>query len=1063
MPTRSSSTDAPNKGPDGQAQSPSLRSNRSPRATSENSLGLGRLAADAQRQAAFIDSVHAAYAARSDSAATPSNGTERPDTSSEGTNSRDARQNAQGDAASRDELESLLSRTPTRDFARVWKLYEQAGSPLELAPQVLAHQCYSKDASDILQCDFLFDSIPDPTEDDYLNISRALLNDAKSVAGGSKRLVAVCRQACRAKRSSKCFHSSFFTSIVQKDWKTAAKLYQYKPPRIGEKAQLDLAWDLHPEIMRQLPQRIADIIGLVKNGQLKLVNRLEPLTNFLVFSVVCDLRTMAAAPITLIRSIFDGLWDLEILDVRHYYWAFVTLQRIDRAKGSVRSMLLYRSYRDRFPGVAVPSVTMMGFFVTLSQLGITQGVYTLLEDSRRFYGKPPYYAYLHALRIYSRQGLVDDCERLLDMCIRDHGPPRDLALLTPLINAHSILGRVDDVTRQMKKLEKVYRLTPDIAVWNTLLKAHCVNGDTLGAFRVLEDMQAARVRPDAQSYTTLLNMLARRGDIGTLLDVFAHFKSLDVAIDRPLIKPVVVALCEDDRLTAAEALAERITKLELAGSPTPLWNALLRKYASLPDAQGLSRVHGKMVALGVAPDEMTYGALILALTLTGRTSSAVLILERLHRSRQLHARPYHYALLLAGYTREGNRDMVHVIYNEIKARFGKASLSSNLAALKSSIARDLQAHFEKEDCEGEAELILHNAEPLLNEILGESGGDGVVFDGPQPGLPGRSASEAFPDVFYEQVMQAYAQHGSVERVSALFHELTKARRHFRPADVHVAPHAFRVLMLAHLRAGDHDAVESCWKSIFSGMKTLAAPVSGPAPVSSGTAAPPIIRSFKYSLSYCVSLFMRSLASQGKYEQIKQLISEVEAAGFGLTTDNYSLYVRLLALSERPEDQLAAFRHFERLFIRNFPGWKNIVRGYAKRPPGAPASIDLVEDRTHDVRGKPADVLGKKGRRLWARLRPDWMQPTYSTMVHLASAYLAFQARAVMDGGAELSKLGEAAPRTLMTLGEMPVLSERFQKELLKGRAAEREPLAGGRREADADASSPVWVGGVLGL
>ncbi|KAI5283343.1 hypothetical protein KEM54_002200 [Ascosphaera aggregata] len=695
----------------------------------------------------------------------------------------------------------------------------------------------------------------------------------------------------------------------------------------------------------------------------------------------------------------------------------------------------------------------MGFFVTLSHLEIPNGVYTLLEDSRRFYGKPSYYAYLQALRVFSRKGRVADCEKLLNMYTQDYGKPSDIKIITPLVNAYGALGKVDDVKRLMEVMRNDHKLEPDVFVWNILLKANAANDDTLGAFWVVERMQRAGVQPDVRTYTTLLNLLARRGDFSTLLDVFEKFKELDIDIDRPLMKPVVAALCESERYTAAEALAERITRLNLRGSPTPLWNVLLSKYASMPDVYSLRRAHEKMISLGVSPDSMTYGALILALTLSGHTSSAVLILERLHRSRRLHANEFHYALILSGYLRENNRDMVHVIYNEIKNRFRQPGISANLSALRSCISRDLQLHSEREGDDYPGELVLHHAEQFLDTVMDQSSDGNVVLGGPQPGTLRRSTKETFPSLFYEALMEAYAKHGEIDRVAQLFEKLNEEQHRLRPNDIYATPHVFRVLMLAHLRAEDHEALASCWRSFFKGMRLLATPV----PESPSNMTEPIIPAYKFSLSYCISLYMRSLASQDEYEQIKTLISEVEEAGFGLTTDNWSLYIKLLALSDAPENQFSAFRLFEKLFIRNFPGWQEIIRGYAKRPPDAPPSLDLLEDTAYNQRGKPLRVLGKKGRRAWAKIRPDYMQPTYSTMVYLASAYLSFQARAVVDGGAELSKLSEVGPRTLMTLGEMPVLNERFQKTLLNGRASSGKPYP-----EEIDAKSPVWEGGILG-
>lgn len=1012
------------------------------------------ISADIRRQTALLDDTADVISSGHASKMPPNTSSQQSSTSSSPSDKDNQSPNSdsQNDTPPND-IELILSQKRSREHSRLWELYELADSPPDLASKVIDYQCRSHMIDDILRCMYLFETIQDPSEQDYLNIIRSILHDEKgSIAGGSSKIVDICREAFQRGKAEMCFHSAFFMHIAKADWRTASRLWDFKPSHIGTKDQLALLWQYHQRDMLRIPQRILDIIQGIKSKDLQLINHLEPLTNFLVFSVVSSKRHMGAVPMDMIMSIFDGLWDLNILDIRHLYWAFATLQQIDRLEGSVRSMLLYRFYRERFPGVKVPETTMIGFFVTLSKLNVCQGLYTLLSDSRRYYGRPPYYAYLHAMKIFSRQGKIGDVEQLLDMYIKDHGRPKDLAIITPLLNAYGILGKVDDVKKRIDMIRDEYRLTPDAATWNILLKAYAVNDDILGAFWVVDGMHRNGVQPNARTFTMLLNILARRRDISTLLDVFEKIKEMSIDIDRPLMKPVVAALCEDERYAAAEALAERITKLDLEGSATPVWNVLLSKYASNVDTHSVERVHKKMLSLGVVPDSMTYGALMYALTRTGCTNAAVLILERLHRSRKLHANEFHYAIILGGYLRERNRDMVHVIHKEIQERFGRANPSANFSVLQSRIARDLQAWAEQGGPESGRELLLEHAEEFLNSVMERTSAADLALNTPQPGMGRKSIRVSYPHLFYEKMMEVYAKHGALDKVGEMFEKLKERQRYIRPHDVHTTPHTFRVLMLAHLKAGNHDAVASCWKTVFEGLKVLATPV----PESPSNTAQPIIPAFKFSLSYCMSLYMRSLASQGEYGQIKTLISDIEQAGFGLTTDNWSLYVKLLALSDKPEDQLLAFKYFEKLFIRNFPGWKEIVRGYVKRPRDAPPSLDLLEERVYD-RGKPLNMLGKRGRRVWAKIRPDYMQPTYTAMVYLASAYLTFQSRAVVDGGAELSKLGEIGPRTLMTLGDMPVLQERYQKVLLKGQS----PVTNAPPH-EHDEKSPVWEGGILG-
>jgi pentatricopeptide repeat-containing protein PET309 len=201
--------------------------------------------------------------------------------------------------------------------------------------------------------------------------------------------------------------------------------------------------------------------------------------------------------------------------------------------------------------------------------------------------------------------------------------------------------------------------------------------------------------------------------------------------------------------------------------------------------------------------------------------------------------------------------------------------------------------------------------------------------------------------------------------------------------------------------------------------------------------------------------MRSLAYRNQTRKIAEAIAEVEGAVFSLTTHNWSTYVQMLTTSERSSDQFKAFIIFEDKFMPNFPGWKALSKGFGIRPEGVPVTIDEVEDPR---RGYLRGYLGKAGRKIWSKVHPDFMQPTYITMIYLSSALLDFRERSIVDGGAELRALYSAAPQTIEAIADMPYLRDKFQGVLLR------------RREERGDKTATmepyeyfVWTGGVLGV
>lgn len=217
----------------------------------------------------------------------------------------------------------------------------------------------------------------------------------------------------------------------------------------------------------------------------------------------------------------------------------------------------------------------------------------------------------------------------------------------------------------------------------------------------------------------------------------------------------------------------------------------------------------------------------------------------------------------------------------------------------------------------------------------------------------------------------------------------------------------------------------------------------------------ILPSYQFLLSRPLSLYLRSLAYRNEIGRIPQVVAEVERAGFTLSSYNWSTYVQLLATSDHPSDQVEAFTVFEEKFMPNFPGWERLCRGLTIKPPDVPRVIAELEDRR---RGRRRDFLYKEGRRFWSKIQPDFMHPSYVSMVYLASALLGFRERSITEGGTELQALYTEAPKTVEALGTMPYLREKFQGVLLRSRQQKLD-----NTKTLGDYEPWVWTGGVLGV
>lgn len=357
---------------------------------------------------------------------------------------------------------------------------------------------------------------------------------------------------------------------------------------------------------------------------------------------------------------------------------------------------------------------------------------------------------------------------------------------------------------------------------------------------------------------------------------------------------------------------------------------------------------------------------------------------------------------------------------------------------------------------------------------------------PSPGTGRLSLREAAPSMYYEYVISAYGSIGASDRVKELFDEFSSGKLHRRVTDASKLPplRMLAALMFSHLNVGEFDKVEECWSTAFPRAIKMARRVdidewinerqlpmgvdefdTPPLPdaarggikllVPSATWEPRkstgILPSFRFLLSRALSLYMRSLAYRKQTWRIAEIVTEVEKAGFALSTFNWSTYVQLLCSSERTSDQLKGFAIFEEKFMPNFPGWRHLRRSYGIKPPDAPEFINAL-----DKRNTPPHVFGKEARRLWKKLEPDFLQPTYIAMVTMAGALMGLRERSVADGNTEIKALYDTAPRTIDAISDMPYLRDKWQGVMLRGRQVQ-----GDRHENIKPPKPFVWTGGIL--
>ncbi|ODM23914.1 hypothetical protein SI65_01504 [Aspergillus cristatus] len=992
----------------------------------------------------------------------------------------------------RDSLRVLFNQRRQGDYEEAWTLYAVAGRPLDLKSSLLDYLSRSERPLDRNRLKQIFDEIPveHRSAHDYLRLAESCV-----AAGTFPDLKGLCQEAVSSGLGNPCLAFTIAASVNNAQWDIAHEMWNLRPKSFEDERSPDNEWLCSVISQVDLSLFLKNAVGLADflkgQGDVRPARELVGILIDHAFSSLRAIENTSSKNILLLLRRYKGLG---IVTAEHFYKLIQTSQSSDLRTTFIRSIVIYRTFRWQLPDKVPPAKIIRAMMRTLVSFNITNGMTYFMEEFSHFHGKPTPDVYKNALVAFSRAGDVAKVREVFDKLVSDHGPPRSRRLLTPLLYVQARIGNVRETRREFNRIPEEYGLPLNTVCWNNLLTAHANAGDPSGAFQTFDEMLRSGVELNSHTFGILMGVCANKGDIDNVRRLLAMAKERQMQITAPMIDPIVEAYCRNGKFDVAESVAETCLGLEVQGSRVRMWNILLWHYAFRLDLEAVSRIRSRMDKAGLLPDGMTYAALMLSLALIGKTDSARRIFRSLHRNKRVHATEFHYTIILYGYVRERNRDMVHIVFREIKERFQRPGSSSSLLFLKNQLQRDLQSVRSGEKPEESASVRLENAEKFLAETIADFDTTKLATKEPMPATGRQSAMEAFPSMFYEYVMNSYGTKGASRKVRELFDQFISRQQTLRASDnvEELAPlRLLNTLMLAHLRADEYKEVEKCWRLAFPRAIKLATPLNVDEWLSAhlppaDSLEPPrpslpqspqgahdllvdsdasdlseelisqknrILPSYKFMLSKPLSLYLRSLAYRNEVERIPEVVAEVERAGFSLSSYNWSSYVQLLATSANPSRQIEAFVVFEEKFMPNFPGWNFIRRGLSIKPSGVPRAIARLEEHRY---GGRRDHLFKEGRIYWSKIQPDFMYPTYISMVYLASALLDFRERSVVEGGVQLQSLYTEAPKTLEALGSMPYLREKFQGVLLRSRQQKPD-----KRKIPLQWEPWVWTGGVL--
>lgn len=637
------------------------------------------------------------------------------------------------------------------------------------------------------------------------------------------------------------------------------------------------------------------------------------------------------------------------------------------------------------------------------------GMLMIIEDWRTYHQELPASIAIAVAGVFAQLGELEPLQKLFHEFCSTHERPKirwstheriEIRWYHALLFAHNRRADPEGIVRTFNELQKGFDFKPGLQAWNYVIGTFSRVGDVDGALAWFNKLLEAKLRPNSRSYSLLMSMYARRGDWETVHDLYRQSKIDGIRTSTLMVDSVVMAYINAERLAEAERLVNEALHMDLEGSRTFMWTILLNAYALRREVEKVSELHKQMRTAGVASDGMTYAALMTSLTIAGMPRAAQKILDTVMPRAQIRRTSLHYAIVMGGYLAAKFFSQVFRLYERMLKRNLKPTMSTQNVLLRAAASVDIADQDSNQDSKIQPELV--RAQQAFEQTISSLDPTELAASEPRKFVGPNPLNESFSSTYFEYLIFLYGKDAAYGKVTELYESYISTSARFSDRDVEGSPplRLLAALMVAHLRASNHDEVERCWYLALDKSKKLAGRARAV------TTEPGwVLHSRRFIMSIPLRHYMKSLSQQGRIDDLVSTIGQLHSSGFALSSPNWNDYVQHLAQSPEPKHQLLAFELCERELIPGWPGWVAL--------------------------GDPMNIKDKIRRMTDSALRLPSRQkvPAYLTMVHLAAVYL--QAKQ----GTRLTtprQFVNAAPKTVDAIRTMPRMADQHQITLLRG-------------------------------
>ncbi|KAH0339993.1 hypothetical protein KCU81_g6989, partial [Aureobasidium melanogenum] len=667
---------------------------------------------------------------------------------------------------------------------------------------------------------------------------------------------------------------------------------------------------------------------------------------------------------------------------------------------------------------------------------------SILDDWNKHHQRPSDEALVIIMDTFAQRGLVEAVKEHADLYKSFHAKgDLDASYLRPLLTVHAVNRKPSLAIQQLHNMQSEYGVSPNLKCWNIVLHAFTRVDDLPQAMKIFREILDSGLRPNGDTYTSLLNAYAKHGDIDSVIDLLNFARSNGAT--RPttkMLNSMIVALARtsemDGALKALDQTVQAVQKGRVDGSLTLCFNTVLTAFAWKRDLKATMAIYRRMQEENVPLDERSYGALMLVLCLFRQSPSAHKILKSVMPAHGIRPLAFHYAILTNGYLGQELYSEAIKVETEMKEARVRETASSRAVATK---AKALYQHSITRDQTNEdghlspLKDVIEDFQKVLDDVR-------VLRHGMQPEPRGLETL----DISY--LIFIHGRRRSFEAVQHLFQMFQKKLAEI-DTDHSQAPIVLLLtnLMFVHTQAQEWAEVDKYWDLIKSRVDEARLSHIPAAKLVQSIQKGQTVRtardaetarvpaSYRQVLSLPLQYYIRSQFAQSSTRKLIPMIMKLLAQGFQFANKTWNeLIVQLCQTS--PPRALLAYTLVEKYMMKDWPGWISYRHGAIRKP-----DTVFLKKQT---RKEGLDYINAR------YINKDQIIPQYRTMVHLANALLEVRGLTSRGLGEDHNEAGlglrelrrqvgtipeirEKAPKTLHAIHSMPRIVDELQGRLLR--------------------------------